>query len=154
MRDIYQKEKESNAISYVSENFYEEVKEYLLSLKEQAMEEEGLKMREYQNSKRMADEIMRIRLEKIAIASVREIELEGLSKEEKELHKAFLEMAKKIKNSLSKKANIKKVKVMKDIKAYRGLDRQIYGPFSQGEVVELPAKEAEWLEERGYVEVL
>ena len=43
---------------------------------------------------------------------------------------------------------------MKDIKAYRGLDRQIYGPFSEGEVVELPAKEAKWLEERGYVEVL
>ena len=75
LRDIYQKEKESNAISYVGENFYEEIREYLLSLKEQAIEEEGLKMREYQNSKRMADEIMRIRLEKIAIASVREIEL-------------------------------------------------------------------------------
>jgi DNA replication initiation complex subunit (GINS family) len=41
--------------------------------------------------------------------------------------------------------NIKKVRFVKDVPAYKGPDNQVFGPFKPGQETELPKSEAEWL---------
>ncbi len=42
-------------------------------------------------------------------------------------------------------ASQKKVRILKDIPAYRGADNSTYGPFTTGQETELPPTEAEWM---------
>ena len=39
----------------------------------------------------------------------------------------------------------RKIKILKDIQAYRGADSHEYGPFASGQEAELPQVEAEWM---------
>jgi len=41
--------------------------------------------------------------------------------------------------------NIKKVRFVKDVPAYKGPDNQVFGPFKPGQETALPKSEAEWL---------
>jgi hypothetical protein len=51
-------------------------------------------------------------------------------------------------------ANSRRIKILKEVSQYRGLDNALYGPFRQGEEQNLPRAEAEWLLKAGMAEIV
>ena len=49
---------------------------------------------------------------------------------------------------------IKKIKIVKDVEQYKGLDNNVYGPFKTGEEALLPMQEVEWLLKSHLAELL
>ncbi len=49
-------------------------------------------------------------------------------------------------------SGIKKVRFVKEVPAYRGINKETFGPFSPGQETQLPKNEAEWLLKEKLVE--
>ena len=93
------------------------------------------------------------REEKIVFMAVRgEKDMPGLTKEEgallgdisKRVHKCRDDIS-DIWNGKKTDDTAKKVKILKDIEPYTGLDNNTYGPYSDGDEPFLPQAEADWL---------
>lgn len=161
LRNIQKKERESAALVQLSEDFYGELSNFLDSKRKDAMESRSLlKMREYENLKRIISSIKTKREEKIVLMAVRgEKSTAGLTAEEESLlgelsrvldksRKGFLTEEKED----SQKEKV--IKILSDVERYKGADNQQYGPFREGEEVTLPEKEIEWLLKSNLAEVV
>jgi DNA replication initiation complex subunit (GINS family) len=162
LRDIQRKEMESSAIVSLPDDFYELISALLTKKKEEALSSKSLVViKEYENIKKIVAAVAAKREEKIALMAVRgETEENGLTREERELLKGMSSIIKSSRESVKsvweteEKVTSQRIKIIKDVEKYRGLDNSIYGPFKQGEEQSLPRPEAEWLLKSGMAELL
>jgi len=162
MRDIQRKEMESSAIVSLPTDFYKSVSELLVKKSGEAMKTKSLLViKEHENIKKIIRSIQAKREEKIVLMAVRgEREGSGLTTEEKELLKELSTIIKKARECVRSvwesedktPSDSDRIKILKDVSQYRGLDNALYGPFKQGEEQLLPRAEAEWLLKAGMAE--
>jgi hypothetical protein len=164
LRDIQKKEMESSAVVSLPDDFYRTVCDLLEKRNSEALSSKSLlAIKEYENIKKIVRSIQAKREEKIVLMAVRgEREGAGLTAEERELLKELSSIIKKSRESLIKvwesedapQASSKRIKILKDVSQYRGLDNSLYGPYKPGEEQMLPKAEAEWLLKAGMAEVV
>ncbi|MBU0531912.1 hypothetical protein KKB44_00285 [Candidatus Micrarchaeota archaeon] len=162
LRDIQKKEMESSAIVNLSDDFYQIISELLSKKKKDALSSQSLlAIKEYENIKKIVLSISAKREEKIALMAVRgEGDLSGLTTEEKQMLKdltsIIIKSRESVKNVWSAISSIseRRIKILKNVAQYRGLNDSLYGPFEEGEEKTLPLAEAEWLLKAGMAEML
>ncbi len=154
LREIQKKEMDSTKIVVLEKDFYSEASKFLESRKAEAFGSgSSLPIREYENIKKIIHSIKERREEKIVLMAIRGEEThKGLTPEESELLKELSGSVRKFREKVTGsfpekpvKKNIRKVKLLKDVDPYKGLDNNVYGPYKSGEEIELPPTEAEWL---------
>ena len=163
LRDIQKKETDSAATVRLEPSFYSDASLFIAEKKNEAKESGSiLAIKEYENLRRIIAAIQTRREEKIALMAVRgESEAPGLSKEEgillRELSEHIRECRGRIAdvyNSNNDAPRVRKVRILKDIEPYTGLDKAVYGPFRSGEERVLPMQEADWLLKSRLAELL
>lgn len=164
LRDIQRREMESSAIVNLPDNFYQSVSALLSKKSGEAMASKSLlAIKEFENIKKIVIAIQAKREEKIVLMAVRgERDGAGLTIEEKEMLKELSSIITKsretVKNAWGSEdmvpSNSRRIKILKDVSQYRGLDNSLYGPFRQGEEQMLPRAEAEWLLKAGMAEIV
>jgi DNA replication initiation complex subunit (GINS family) len=164
LRDIQRKEMESSAIVSLPEDFYRSVSGLLIKKSSEAVSSKSLlTIKEYENIKKIILAIQSKREEKIVLMAVRgEREGVGLTSEERDLLKELSSIIKKSREAVKSvwdsedalPVNSRRIKILKDVSQYRGLDNSLYGPFRQGEEQMLPRAEAEWLLKAGMAEIV
>jgi DNA replication initiation complex subunit (GINS family) len=163
LRDIQKRELDSSAIVNLPDDFYHSVSQLLAKKNSDAISSKSLlAIKEYENIKKIVLSITTKREEKIVLMAVRgEKEGIGLTLEEKEMLKELSSIIKKARTRTQAiwtaedptAGNSRKIRVLKDISQYRGLDNSIYGPFKQGDEHVLPKAEVEWLLKAGMAEI-
>ncbi len=166
LREMQRSEIASSELCTVDGNFYTQLKEFLVEKKKEAIEgQKLLVIKEYENLRKIAKSVVNKRNEKLVLLALRgKKETMGMTEEEMEflghLSKAIEENDAQLSfifeesNGGQKKDNIKRVRLLKTISPYKGLDEKVYGPFSEGEIVELPKDEAQWLLKEKMAELL
>ena len=154
LREIQKKEADSAQIVKLEPGFWIDAGEFIKEKKKGAMDGESiLAIKEYENIRRIVAAIQMRREEKIVLMAVRgEKDMPGLTKEEGALLRDISERVHKCRNDISDAwsgklidTGAKKVRILKDIEPYTGLDNNTYGPFSSGDEQSLPEAEADWL---------
>ncbi len=155
---------ESSAVVQLPDDFYRTVSELLSKKCDEALSSKSiLAIKEYENIKKIVMAIQSKREEKIVLMAVRgEREGPGLAVEEREMLKELTVIIRKaretVKSAWSSEEPVsdesRKIKIVKDVSQYRGLDNSVYGPFKQGSEQLLPRAEAEWLLKAGMAEIL
>ncbi|MEW6722460.1 MAG: hypothetical protein AB1324_04310 [Candidatus Micrarchaeota archaeon] len=163
LREIQRKEMESSAIVGLPDDFYRSVSDLLSKKNAEAVESKSLlAIKEYENIKKIVMAIQGKREEKIVLMAVRgEREGAGLTAEEKEMLKELTSIVRKSRDTVKSvwgseeplPGDSSRVKMLKDVSQYRGLDNAVYGPFRQGSEQSLPKAEAEWLLKAGMAEM-
>jgi DNA replication initiation complex subunit (GINS family) len=159
LRRIQRLEKNTSSLVEVDEDFIDSVevfvneqkKEYLASLKNFSPSS----AREFANLKRVVEEVFLLREKKIlnkALIASRTDEgiLEKVAKQEKETFKKILKILSEHDNLCKnlfgerseKKTSMKKLVILKNVPTFVGTDMKEYGPFSEGDELELPEKVA------------
>lgn len=164
LRDIQRSEMQSSAIVKLPEDFYRLVSQLLENKQDEALSAKSLiAIREHENIKKIVRSIAAKREEKIVLMAVRgETNGEGLTEEEKELLKGLTSIIMKSRETVKSvwesdaptPTESQKVKMLKDVEKYRGLDNTIYGPFKEGDEKLLPKPEADWLRKSGMAETV
>ncbi len=158
LREIQKKEMESTTLVHFDEDFYIRASEFLKGKKEAAFSSGSTQaIREYENIKRMINAIKERREEKIILMAIRgEESRSGLAPEEEEMLNGLSDCIRKFrdkigvilaeeKKAMIQKRNVRRIKFLRNVEPYKGIDNNVYGPFKNGEEIELPADEAEWL---------
>ncbi|RLI22845.1 hypothetical protein DRO54_00035 [Candidatus Bathyarchaeota archaeon] len=166
----WKKEKESLRLQPLPKDFYEKIAEYVRKIREESRMIDNkttkgkLAKSEYENVKKMINELLRLRLEKIlnSLSSGEEIPKNCLTREEEKIgEKSFLivekfeELAKnllhgKVSAGASKKSRRKVVvRFLKDVPAIVGADLKTYGPFKVEDVASIPVENARVLVRQG-----
>jgi len=163
LREIQKKEVESAALTKLDGSFYEQVAEFLKKKKEEALSTNSiLSIKEYENIKKVVISIQSKREEKLFLLSLRGQAVDGLTESERTLFENISTTVQKYRDNvfevLSKEGHdaprIKKIKIVKDVEQYKGLDNNVYGPFKTGEEALLPMQEVEWLLKSHLAELL
>lgn len=164
LRDIQRRELESSAIVHLPDDFYPSISQMLSRKGSDALASKSLlAIKEYENIKKIIISIQVKREEKIVLMAVRgEQEGAGLTAEEREMLKELFSIITRyreiVKNVWSTEdavpSSSRRIKLLKDVSQYRGLDNSVYGPFRQGEETMLPPAEAEWLLKAGMAQIL
>ncbi|MFA5931291.1 MAG: hypothetical protein WC821_03185 [archaeon] len=157
LRRIHRLEKNTSKLVEVEDNFIdslrafveEEKKKYLASLKNFSASD----AREFTNLKRVVEEIFIMRekkiLNKALISShTKEIDGEKMDSQEKETFKKLLKVLEEHFSSYEslfgekekRETELVSVKILKDVPTFVGTDMKEYGPFVDGQMVDLPAK--------------
>ena len=172
LRRIHRLEKNTSQLSHVEEDFYfalnsfveGERQKYLDSLKKEFSEEHA---RSFSNLKRIVVELCSLREKKIlnkalVAAHTKEISMENLASQEKELLEGILKMLKKY-NALVDKVfsangevesgkpqdlTMLGITLQVDVPVFIGADMKEYGPFKKGDKVSLPYKVGKLFVER------
>ncbi len=159
LRRIHRLEKNTSKLVEVDDDFIdslsafveEEKKKYLASLKDFS----ASNAREFTNLKRVIEEIFLMREKKIlnkALITVhtKEVSDEKMAHQEKDVFRKLLRILEEhydIHQSFfgekeKKESQLVMVKILKDVPTFVGTDMKEYGPFSEGQSVELPTKVA------------
>jgi DNA replication initiation complex subunit (GINS family) len=159
LRRIHRLEKNTSKLVEVDDDFIdvltifveEEKKKYLASLKNFSSSD----AREFANLKRIIDDIFQMREKKILnkaliAAHTNEYDDEKMATQEKETFKKTLKILtehRSLFDSLfgekeQRETELVSVKILKDVPAFVGADMKDYGPFVEGEKVDLPSKVA------------
>ncbi len=178
LRELQRSEMQNAELSKLDENFYSELKAFLEARKAEALGTQNLLViRECENVQRIAKAVINKRMEKLVLISLRgKAEVPGLTPEERgflsrlrgvvEENEAAMHgliEVEKCEGKVSagdavvvggKAENIKRIKFIKDISPYKGLDEKVYGPFKSGDEAELPGEEAQWLLKEKIAELL
>ncbi|MEM4662961.1 MAG: hypothetical protein QXM75_02985 [Candidatus Diapherotrites archaeon] len=160
LRKIHRQEKNSQQLTPLSEDFFNELKNYLDEKRKEYLESLGsgaTPSEDFINIQRMAREIFEIRQRKIikkafhAAMGSEDNEEEKLSGDEKKLFcnicKVVSEYQKSIdkifavepkKKTKDKHLNTILVEIIEDVPAFVGSNMQEFGPYKKGQKVELP----------------
>lgn len=160
LREIQQQERESSSLVPLPAEFYQGVSELTERKRLDTERTRALHdMREFENMLKVIRDIHMLRTRKVvfrALTSPRKHSAEGMTKEEHALYDSVCGLLEQNGAHLSTLGGggipereegraIKKVRILKDIPAYKGVDNAIYGPFKPGDESALPQTEAEWL---------
>lgn len=164
LREIQKKEMESAALVKVQEDFYEQVAELIAKKKDEAVVSKSiLTIKEYENIKKIMMSIQAKREEKIVLMAVRsKIDAEGLTAQEKKMLSEMGIMIYKNRATINESwsseenesATMRRIRVIKEVDQYKGLDNVVYGPFKVGEQPLLPGDEVDWLLKARMAEVI
>ncbi len=163
--DAYRQEKDTNALGKLASDFDQSLMDLLATLHQKAASSHD-SVRELENARRMALELLRLRRHKIILRALMVHEhgdVEGMGVREHALYDSVRnlcakeddELAAQVLKPLDKMpssgapALVKKVHILKEIPAYRGADAATYGPYAPGQTAELPEGEASWMMKGG-----
>jgi DNA replication initiation complex subunit (GINS family) len=157
LRRIHRLEKNTSKLVEVDDDFIEslekfvdeEKKKYLSSLKNFSSSD----VREFTNLKRIIEEIFLMREKKLLnkaliAAHTKDINIDKMDKHEMDTYKKMLKLLNdhnEIYTSLfgerqKEKTEVVTIKIIKDVPTFVGTDMQEYGPFSEGQKVDVPQK--------------
>ncbi len=166
LREMQRSEMSSSELCQVDEEFYSQLKDFLGEKKGEALDSQNLLViKEYENLRKISKAIVNKRNEKLVLLALRgKKESTGMTREETNflthLSRAIDENESELafifeeSNGSSKKDQFKRVRLLKNISPYKGLDEKVYGPFKTGEEVNLPPDEAKWLLKEKMAELL
>ncbi|MFH1222368.1 MAG: hypothetical protein V1492_04760 [Candidatus Micrarchaeota archaeon] len=162
LREIQRKELASPKLGSLSSDFYVSVADFLNERKCEAFSSNSvMKIREYENLQKIVFSIKEKREEKILLMALRGEKVNGeLTSEERELFNRLTALLRNFRGQVDKTAAAAcevddlKVKVIKDIEAYKGLDGNVYGPYKKDEIMSLPKAEVDWLVKAKMAEML
>jgi DNA replication initiation complex subunit (GINS family) len=159
LRRIHRLEKNTSKLVEVEDDFIDSIgvfiegekKKYLASLKNFAASD----AREFTNLKRIIEEIFLMREKKILnkaliAAHTKEVNEEKMASQERETFRKLLRLLDEHFDLLDsffgerekKESVLVSIKILKDVPTFVGTDMKEYGPFSEGQVVDLPSKVA------------
>lgn len=156
LRRIHRLEKNTSKLVEVDDDFIDslqtfvddEKKKYLSSLKNLSSGE----VREFSNLKRVVEDIFQMREKKLLnkaliAAHTKEAEVEKMSTQERDTFKKLLKVLEEhydlfisLFGEQAAKQELVSLKVLKDVPTFVGTDMKEYGPFSEGQNVQLPQK--------------
>lgn len=159
--DAYREEKGTNALGKLASDFDQSLMELLATLHAKAANSHD-SVRELENARRMALELLRLRRHKIILRALMVHEhgdVEGMGTREHAIYDSVRSLCAKEDDVLAAQvlkpldkpaasgagASVKKVHILKEIPAYRGADAATYGPYVPGQTAELPEGEASWM---------
>lgn len=174
LRDLAREEKAQPGLVRLPAEFYGSAETFLSSkFAEMESSRSVLQMREFENSVAVVKEITTVRQQKILFKAIRSGGVHGetteMTKEEHSLYDRFCSVLEDEKNRLDSMltkyekrklqkpeesdapraitadSGIKKVRFVKDVPAYKGVNNETFGPFTPGQEIQLPTNEAEWL---------
>jgi DNA replication initiation complex subunit (GINS family) len=165
LRKIQARERASPVLQSIPDGFYASVMK-LIEKKNGALKSNFslTEAREYESIIKVAEDIHERRMQKIVLRAMKAVggqEEIALMGEEAELFerisKAVLEDREKFRSIIGGKESkseerIKRIKILKNLPKFVGTDLKVYGPFKEGEIIELPEKEAQLLVNRGIAE--
>ncbi len=156
LREIEKKELSTSLPTQLPENFYDIVKELLEEKRKEAVVTCSIDaVKEYENIKKTVKIISQKREEKIILLALRGQEAEGLTREERELWEKVQEAVGKMREKVERFLESEvRVKIIKPVAQYKGMDNKLYGPFNVGEEKVLPSQEAKLLLEAGLAELI
>ena len=164
LREIQRHEMESSAIVDLPEDFYENIAQLLAQRKKEAFVSKSLlAIKEFENIRKIILSIQAKREEKIVLMALRgENTNFTLPNQEREMLKELSSIVKKSRdlvkgvwdNDESPPAASRRLKILRDIAQYKGLDNVVYGPFKQGDEQSLPNSEVDWLLKSKMAEIL
>ncbi len=171
LRRLQQEERESAALSHLPDDFYERVGKLVSDSSERLREHQGIaNMKEFENMVKIIRDIRRMREEKILFRALRSFgtkhDNSDMISEEHELYARIVEVLsenkkrhemleeKPIIGKTGRENKFKKVKILKDVPLYNGVDNRNYGPFDSGDEKDLPTPEAEWLVKGKFAEYI
>jgi DNA replication initiation complex subunit (GINS family) len=166
LREMQRSEMASSELCQVEEDFYSRLRGFLEEKKGEAVGSQNLLViKEYENLRKISKAIVNKRNEKLVLLALRgKRESAGMTREEANflthLSRAIEENESQLafifeeRNGGAARDNIKRVRLLKNISPYKGLDEKVYGPFKEGEEVELPPEEAQWLLKEKMAELL
>jgi len=161
VRKIHREEKAEPRLSRIPEDFYEKAKAYLEEKKKLSEKKnDRLASLEVKNAEMLIEDIYNRRETKImnqAIITTRtDIPPQNLLEKEKEFFESLVNALRTqremVLNTLLKKTKEEKLETIKfteDIPEFIGTDLKKYGPFKEGEKVEIPKDNAELLKKVG-----
>ncbi len=168
--EAWKKEKETSTLQSLPKDFYEKIAEYIRKIREESrmIDNKTIKGKlskiEYENVKKMVNELLKIRLKKIldCLSSGKEIpknclvsEEEKISEKTTSITEYFQELAKnllqgKISGDMGRAEKRKMVvRFLKDVPSIVGVDLKTYGPFKSEDVASLPVENARVLIRQG-----
>ena len=160
---IYRLEKESGSLTRLEPDFYGKLEEFIQEEKKRMLETfqnmDFSAYRRYESLRGLVQEIIAIRTRKVlTYAYDLDSEPENLVGWERELFDNVRELVLKYSNRFDsilgrlvptedseKTLSHVRVRILKNIPAFIGTDRKEYGPYSEGEEVELPKELADIL---------
>ncbi|MCC7552210.1 DNA replication complex GINS family protein [Candidatus Micrarchaeota archaeon] len=156
LRKLQNEEKETMILTELSEEFYEKVEIFVKQKKEEIEKEHSIiKIREFENTIKLLRTIFQIRQQKILLRTIQSSgdDKDGMTKEEIELFDDVKKLMKNhtqifetsLENKKEEQKVLKKVKIVKNVPAYTGIDGSIYGPFAPEQEKELPESEVKFL---------
>lgn len=166
LREMQRSEMASSELCPVEGDFYSRLKGFLEGKREEAVgSQDLLVIKEYENLRKISRAIVNKRNEKLVLLALRgKRETSGMTSEEADFlsrlssaieeNDAQLAFLFEEGNGRGKRDNIKRVRLLKNISPYKGLDEKIYGPFKEGDEAELPPDEAQWLLKEKMAELL
>lgn len=166
LRELQRAEMQNAELSKLEDGFYVELKAFLGAREGEARSTQNLLvMKECENVKRIARAVINKRMEKIVLVSIRgRDEVPGLTGEERDFLSRLRGVVSEREAAMlgiveeraceAKTDNIKRIKFVKDISPYKGLNEKVYGPYKSGEEAELPGEEAQWLLKEKMAELL
>jgi DNA replication factor GINS len=167
--EAWRKEKESSEIQKLSKTFYIELANYMKRIREEGRmldkktTKARLMEREFENAKRLARELVKLRYDKALqnAASGKSMPGETLTEEEGKLHAEILPLAESYKHFLKdilrgRVSQVEKeekpkqllVRFLQEIPAIVGSDMKTYGPFKPEDIATLPSENARVLIKR------
>ena len=154
VQGIYRNEKNAPALQHVGENFYRELQEFLSQLEEEHREYMG----------KLVDEIMERRRNKVLMQAMRTADSPPLNAtpEEVKLYGETVRVLERYREGLGQvhaeetvepekeepvehEGGMANIRIIKPIPAIMGVDSKQYGPFEEGQEVEIPRETAEIL---------
>ncbi len=154
VQGIYRNEKNAPALQHVDENFYQELQEFLSQLEEED--------RSYMS--KLVDEVIDRRRNKVLMQAMRtadspplnatpaEVKLYGevvrvLARYRKSLGQVQVEetVEPEKEEPVEYEGGMAKIRIIKPIPAIMGVDSKQYGPFEEGQEVEIPRETADIL---------
>jgi len=162
LRRLQQEEKSSAALVQLSPDFYTGLEAMVRQKKDALSKTHGImEIKEFENTLKIIRDIYSIREQKILFKALRTTshhDSAGMTVEEHQLFDSVVSTLKDSKRNLerflgddaqterlepegSNGGNIKKVRFLKEVPAFRGLDNNVYGPFKTGDTLELPLSE-------------
>ncbi|ADP77816.1 conserved hypothetical protein [Methanothermus fervidus DSM 2088] len=157
LREIHRNERISSKLTKIDKNFYKKTNKYLKELKNSIKDDPFSRQELFFQSKRIITEICERRERKIVNKLLTNFQknydiVEGskktidsapknLTPEEKELYFSLLEVLKKYREKIHRTKPIKNYKtiiILDNIPSIVGIDKKIYGPFREQDVVVLP----------------
>jgi DNA replication factor GINS len=166
LRKIQARERASPVLQSIAESFYASVVKLIEKKNESLKSNFSLtEAREYESILKVVEDIHERRKQKIVLRAMKT----GLGQEEIALSGKEAELFEKISKAVAEdreefnrmvggreskagEERIKRIKILKNLPKFVGTDLKIYGPFKEGEMIELPEKEAQLLVNRGIAE--
>lgn len=165
--ETWQKEKENDDVQMLSKDFFSRLTQYVKRLKEESrmLDKKTARGRliaqEAKNTKRLSEELIRLRLEKVVKKTMagKQIAKEALTEKEEKLHREISASVEAHQNFLKGvlsgdqsrfKVEVKEqkkriVRFLREVPAIIGTDMKMYGPFKSEDVASLPVENAKTL---------